>query len=211
MGINQITDESDPGPFNSTIRSLLVDHILSYLNFDKNDLKLIYMNNIAEIMNAGVSKKDKKRNDALKRNMKNESSLVKKLINSSGLPFMLNEGYFEDAFILHDESNFPFHINEMRRHIKSTEMADKGVLAIDTCRNLNSDLVSLRSDSRLELHNKWAKFKNVFKLQPFQQIKNYFGEKVAFYFAWIGTFINTLWIPTFIGIGFFFGGLGIRY
>lgn len=39
------------------------------------------------------------------------------------------------------------------------------------------------------------------------KIRNYFGEKIAFYFAWVGILIMSLWIPAFIGLGVFSYGL----
>ena len=42
-------------------------------------------------------------------------------------------------------------------------------------------------------------------------IRNYFGESNAFYFAWVGVFISVLWLPSLIGIGFFFFGVQYAY
>lgn len=45
-------------------------------------------------------------------------------------------------------------------------------------------------DSRLDLHNTWLK---CLKFQPLWKIRNYYGEKIGLYFAWLGNctiFIN---------------------
>lgn len=62
----------------------------------------------------------------------------------------------------------------------------------------------------MELHTKWAKFTNIFKAQPLALVRYYFGEAIAFYFAWIGTFIWTSFLPTLIGIAFFIAGMIMR-
>ena len=41
--------------------------------------------------------------------------------------------------------------------------------------------------------------------------REYFGEKIGFYFAWIGLLCATLWIPTIFGLICFFYGLHVRY
>ena len=38
--------------------------------------------------------------------------------------------------------------------------------------------------------------------QPLQEIRDYFGEYVAYYFAWCGTFLGFLTVPAVLGIIF---------
>ena len=64
-------------------------------------------------------------------------------------------------------------------------------------------------DTRQELNDTWGKLN--LKYQPLWKIRNYFGEKIALYFAWTGTLISTLWIPTLLGLGIFLYGLYLRY
>jgi hypothetical protein len=40
--------------------------------------------------------------------------------------------------------------------------------------------------SRQALFEHWASWRCLFKFQPIQEIEEYFGPKVAFYFAWLG-------------------------
>ncbi|XP_046553360.1 anoctamin-4-like [Haliotis rubra] len=61
-----------------------------------------------------------------------------------------------------------------------------------------------------KMEQEWASFKKFYKFQPLWKIRNYFGEKIAFYFAWIGFFITSLWIPVLTGLIVFFYGVGLR-
>ncbi|KAG1701309.1 Anoctamin-6 [Nymphon striatum] len=59
-------------------------------------------------------------------------------------------------------------------------------------------------DTRAQLAKTWNRF---FKPQPMWLIRNYFGEKIAFYFAWEGTLISSLIFPAILGIIIF--GIGV--
>merc|ERR1711892_1547860 len=59
-----------------------------------------------------------------------------------------------------------------------------------------SDHPSMRS----YLHENWAKFSNLIKFQPLDQIRNYFGEEVALYFAFMGCYTTSLTVFAFLGI-----------
>ena len=56
-------------------------------------------------------------------------------------------------------------------------------------------------NDRQRLHEDWARMGRIFKYQPIQGIKEYFGEKCALYFAWLG-FYTTMLLPAAI-VGFF--------
>ena len=59
-------------------------------------------------------------------------------------------------------------------------------------------------DPRTKLTQSWARFKNIFTTQPLFEIRNYLGEYIAFYFAFCGTLITSLMLPTILGIASFF-------
>lgn len=78
-------------------------------------------------------------------------------------------------------------------------------------KNYNAINVETQEDKRAELHKNWANLKNIFKNQPIHSVKDYFGEEIAYYFAFVGIIITSLWLPAIIGVAFFFAGIGIRY
>lgn len=50
---------------------------------------------------------------------------------------------------------------------------------------------------RLELSKKWCFA--WYSKQPIEDIREYFGEKIAMYFAWLGYYTTMLWIPALCG------------
>ncbi|KAL3315919.1 Anoctamin-1 [Cichlidogyrus casuarinus] len=64
---------------------------------------------------------------------------------------------------------------------------------------------------RIMLGKHWASWKRVFKEQPVDYIRLYFGEMFGFYFAWLGYYTMWLVVPTVVGIIVFLSGfIGIR-
>eukprot|EP00834_Sanchytrium_tribonematis_P000596 NODE_11_length_54881_cov_1.430718.p9 type:complete len:539 gc:universal NODE_11_length_54881_cov_1.430718:12319-13935(+) len=50
------------------------------------------------------------------------------------------------------------------------------------------------------LHSKWARITRMFSTQPYEDIRNYFGEKIALYFAFMGFYMKWLIFPSIFGI-----------
>jgi len=54
-------------------------------------------------------------------------------------------------------------------------------------------------EKRKELVDIWANPKKMFKKQPLQLVRNYFGEEITLYFAWLGFYTQWLWYASIAG------------
>lgn len=120
---------------------------------------------------------------------------------------MLHKGVYKDGLVLHDEA-----LNDPA--LRDDKLAYRDVLGsqfllkddekdIDFEKNPEA-----KYDKREMLNYTWAK--RWIRYQPLWKIRNYFGEKIALYFAWAGTLIYTLWVPTLFGLAVFAYGLYVR-
>lgn len=128
--------------------------------------------------------------------------LIKTCSFQKGLPYMLEKNYFQDAFILHEETSHEMYLKYLKSRNK--------VAIISFClmqQVLRMHRESQKTDFRHILHDKWASFKNVFNYQPLWLVRDYFGESNAIYFAWLGFLISCLWLPSLIGLVFFIVGM----
>jgi hypothetical protein len=242
------------GPFSNTIRSLLVDNILKNISFlDENEmLKLKVMHKINEIISVNrnangagieanlanlISKQQVDATEHAKELLIEKSlNIIENLSCYKGLPFMLKEKYFLDAYILHEESYHYLQLHDFLNYVDQLKRSNQGNNAPsseakedqenpvepgsseETLQNeklISSNLQSFensanKNDVRYNLYTNWAHFRNMFKYQPMWDIRNYFGEMNAFYFAWLGVFISSLWLPSLIGVVFFCIGLSQR-
>ncbi|XP_012507381.1 PREDICTED: anoctamin-9 [Propithecus coquereli] len=57
-----------------------------------------------------------------------------------------------------------------------------------------------------ELKKTWAQWRKMAHRQPIDQIRDYFGEKVALYFAWLGWYTYMLVPAALVGLGIFLSG-----
>ncbi|XP_071087079.1 anoctamin-7-like [Haliotis cracherodii] len=120
-----------------------------------------------------------------------------KVLKKKGLPYLLMKKCYTDAYILHEDSVKRAKKEEIDGLFYPETKEEEDRMKVETP-------ISLISDPRKEMDETWTK---LFKFQPLWKIRNYFGEKIAFYFAWSGMLITTLWIPTLFGLGIFVYGL----
>ena len=92
---------------------------------------------------------------------------------------MLNNKYFTDAFVLHDRTNFYPHIEKMLMPVGENSIDYSSQIISSVLPSKNDDM--LIEDKRKNLQLKWASFKNIFKFQPLNLIRDYFGEGIYEY------------------------------
>lgn len=95
-----------------------------------------------------------------------------------GLSRMLKEDIVYSAYPLHDG-----------------ELDSSKPLFNDT-----SDVDKLETTPRQRLYNTWAKYSLWYKNQPLDKIREYYGEKIGLYFAWLGAYTTWLIVPSIVGI-----------
>ncbi|GFN81556.1 anoctamin [Plakobranchus ocellatus] len=172
--------------FRPSIRSLLVHHIL--INVDirtaaEVNQDAVDLDSDEEAGDDGLCCLFKRKTpDAVE---KQESRSLKR----RGLPYLLLKKTYTDSFILHDDSA---KCREKEDSLSDHFLAPPGPQA------------PLDEDPRRVLDETWSKMT---KFQPLWHIRNYFGEKIALYFAWSGMLITTLWVPMIFGIAVFIYGL----
>lgn len=66
----------------------------------------------------------------------------------------------------------------------------------------------LPRNERPRLRESWASFRQWYKYQPLNTVKDYFGTRVAFYFAWLGMYNFMLVIAALVGMFCFLAGVG---
>ncbi|NXQ16830.1 ANO6 protein, partial [Peucedramus taeniatus] len=101
---------------------------------------------------------------------------TKNNVKKFGINKLLDTGIYKAAFPLHDSSF---------RHLSTDP-------------NCPSE--------RYLLYREWAHPRNIFKLQPLDFIRKYYGEKIGIYFAWLGFYTNMLTVAAVVGVGCFLYG-----
>ena len=69
------------------------------------------------------------------------------------------------------------------------------------------DVEQIELNTRQILFEYWAKWSRWYKYQPLDHIRDYFGEKIAIYFAWLGFYTGWLLPAAIVGLAVFLYGL----
>uniref|UniRef100_A0A7I4YAB4 Anoctamin n=1 Tax=Haemonchus contortus TaxID=6289 RepID=A0A7I4YAB4_HAECO len=110
-------------------------------------------------------------------------------LKRKGLQYLRMENTYNDSFILHEPSQEEPYFQKMRQNsfVTYVEMMNE-----------------IEKDPRQKLSGLWTRF---LRFQPLGLVREYFGEQIAFYFAWQGTFLTMLWPATFFGLAVFAFGM----
>ncbi|KAM3832315.1 anoctamin-6 [Vipera latastei] len=101
---------------------------------------------------------------------------MKDNVKKFGINKLLDSGIYKAAFPLHD-SRFNYQSQDPK------------------CPN-----------ERYLLYREWAHPRNIFKLQPLDLVRKYYGEKIGIYFAWLGFYTQMLLLAAIVGLGCFLYG-----
>ena len=127
-----------------------------------------------------------------------------------GLPLLKEEEYFEESFLLHDQTSHKYFTKIMEKFKRDHN--EFGPISVEYLESiLHQNVKTDNVDTRVFLQDNWASLKNLFKVQPLAEVRDYFGEKNALYFGFVGSFITMLWFPSFIGVCLFLLGLELYY
>ncbi len=123
-----------------------------------------------------------------------------------GLPAILDEKVFEEAFVLHDTTlhkdfnKLPK--NFLQKQFKDMSKNELNHIEKTVLNQLNQKSEETLPDKRAYLHDNWAAPMNIYRSQPLPFIREYFGEKNGIYFGYVGMFITALWVPGIGGVIF---------
>ncbi|PIC39466.1 hypothetical protein B9Z55_011144 [Caenorhabditis nigoni] len=109
-------------------------------------------------------------------------------LRRKGLTWLLMRDVYEEAFVLHAPSKEEPYFKEMQN---------------GSLKTYNEFISEIEHDPRKSLSNAWERW---YKFQPLNKIRDYFGEQIAYYFAWQGTFITLLWPAVIFGFIVFIYG-----
>ncbi|XP_021363024.1 anoctamin-4-like isoform X2 [Mizuhopecten yessoensis] len=172
--------------FRPSVRSLLVKHILINLDI-RTDLEAMdfqLKDSKGPTRQCCVCLDDDDDDD--------EDDEEEKKLQKIALPYLRMKEVYTDSLILHDVSKCSIKYEDAESRMKKEHKKE-----------LNQNF-NIQDDPREDLDKRWT---SLYKYQPLMKIRNYFGEKIAFYFAWSGLLITSLWVPMLLGFAIFLYGL----
>jgi len=149
--------------------------------------------------------------DSILNNIEVQYQYNGKMKTIKGLPSMITDDYFDESFLLHEQTSHKVFMAVMEDFKEQhKDYSETSLEYIDSIFKYFSTIDSIE-DPRAYLQDNWASMKNIVRFQPLDKIRDYFGEKNAIYFGFVGTFITMLWIPSIVGILFFIFGILFYY
>ncbi|KAF8572126.1 hypothetical protein P879_00175 [Paragonimus westermani] len=125
-----------------------------------------------------------------------------------GITRLIRDGVFIAAYPLHE---FNEELQKFYRDHVAEAAVEGQTIAKDGAAAPGKKAESgMESNNRVILQRYWASYSSCFRTQPIDYVRHYFGEAVAFYFAWLGFYTSALVPVAIIGLlVFLFGILGM--
>ncbi|CAF1178848.1 unnamed protein product [Rotaria sordida] len=159
------------------------EQMLSAMNGTRDELSEIDSRLTNQNLNRKILQATASEDQTLKIEEVFTSSTRRSGMKDTGIEVLLEEGVYEAAYPLHDQL------------IREQDAGEPETW-----------------NDRMKLYYRWAKFKNIFRIQPIHAIRDYYGERLAFYFAWLGWYNSLLIIPSILGIFVLLWGLlSVKY
>ncbi|MEJ1271315.1 anoctamin 5 [Cricetulus griseus] len=131
-------------------------------------------------------------------------------VNKFGINRLVSSGIYKAAFPLHDVSQMTS--LEMSSEYSGADRAGLDFLTFcpflykTKCKfNYESEDPSCPSERYL-LYREWAHPRSIYKKQPLDLIRKYYGEKIGIYFAWLGYYTQMLLLAAVVGVACFLYG-----
>ena len=112
-----------------------------------------------------------------------------------GIDRLVSEGAMAAAYPLHDVKSSPLYNQQISSSLQGGFEWPE------------DDLPSQELNTRQILFRFWARWGVWYKYQPLDHIRDYFGEKIAIYFAWLGFYTGWLLPASVVGVAVFVYGL----
>ena len=148
---------------------------------------------------------DEKTGDIIKAGSKNQD-FFSASERSKVAAYILSECYFDkldsgsEAKPTNFSDSYNFGIENLK--FKSRCLAFSAHYPLHSCslKEEHEDVINSSENMRKLLNDEWARYRKLFKFQPMDHIKDYFGEQIALYFSWLGFYNHALIFASLFGV-----------